>query len=86
MCQTCIDEGRISCWLMDVMDEVSGRYHDADSGFAHIVLGDYNVNDHHINYCLTEALGEVRPSEDDADVAAFLRWLLTVSKSERGGV
>lgn len=79
MCQTCVEDGTISAWLLEVI-EAHERVYDDGYGFAHIVIGDNNVRDSDIHFCLNlprQGLSSDPATED------FLRWLLTVPEKER---
>lgn len=52
MCQTCVDEGRLSQATFDMIEDFVYQYPDSEFGPAHIVLGDDNVEDSHLTWCL----------------------------------
>jgi hypothetical protein len=56
----------------------------AEFGPGHIVFGDYNLETHHIDYCLkeTEADNETDPDELRATIA-FLRELRDIPEERR---
>lgn len=81
MCEGCITSGRVPRWLAEVIDAFCERYDDVEYGFGHIVLDDWNLEDHHIEWCLQEAVRD-EPIYDQ-QVAEFLGWLLTVPEEER---
>lgn len=76
MCLSCVQRGYISKALFDIIDAFVLRYPGTESGLAHIVLADCNIEDYHVNFCLSlEELGEPE--------RGFLRWLLTVPEDLR---
>ena len=52
MCQTCVDEGYLSQETFDKIEAFLTTWPGAEFGPAHVVLGDDNVEDHFIEYCL----------------------------------
>jgi hypothetical protein len=78
MCQTCIDNGQIAKWLADIIDAHEDRYDDGYGEGAHIVIGDWNVEDGHICYCLSQTEMPMRH-----ETRRFLWWMLTIPEKER---
>jgi len=54
MCQTCVDEGRLSQETYDKIEEFCDRWDSAEFGPAHILLSDCNVDDDDILFCLKQ--------------------------------
>jgi len=73
---TCVEDGTISLWLYEVIEAFDAIY-DEGYGPAHIVIGDCNVEDHHIQWCLDQ------PDASDGPWRPFLVWMLTVPELER---
>ena len=97
MCQTYVDEGRLSQETFDKIEAFCDRWGSAEFGPAHILLSDCNVFDYDIHYCLkqTELVkqGDERwvgspwskrrePGELEATIA-FLNELLQIPEDIR---
>ena len=52
MCQTCVDEGRLSQETYDKIEAFCEKWSSAEFGPAHIVLSDCNVDDYFVAFCL----------------------------------
>jgi len=80
MCSGCVREGSIAWWLADIIEEYLERWPNDDGSSGHIVLGDFNVEDHHIEFCLQETDPD---REGDGPWRSLLRWMLTIPEVER---
>jgi hypothetical protein len=65
MCQTCVDNGHLAQQTHDRIEAFLEQYPDAEHGPAHIVLGDDNVEDGHIEWCLALARAALSGNKDD---------------------
>ena len=63
MCQTCVDEGRLSQETFDKIEAFCDRWDSAEFGPAHILLSDCNVLDSNILFCLKQT--ELVKQEDE---------------------
>lgn len=83
MCKYCVESGKVSEWLYDVIEAFCERYAEGNPyyGFGHIVLDDLNIETNHIEWCLTEASRDGRLHEDQ--VESFLKWMLTIPEDKR---
>lgn len=54
MCQDCVDDGRLSQSTYDAIEAFCERWPDAESGPAHVLLADANVDDESIAFCRRE--------------------------------
>lgn len=66
MCQGCVDIGLLTQETLNFTEAFSALFPEAEFGPAHIVIGDDNVDDYNVDYCLERtkaALG--RPGVDD---------------------
>ena len=52
MCQTCVDEERLSQDTFDKIEAFCEKWPHAEFGPAHLVLGDDNVEDYYLCLCL----------------------------------
>lgn len=75
MCQTCVDDGALS---QKTYDEITGfieKYPDAEFGPAHIVLGDCNVGDGHLKWCLGLAKASLSRNPNDCYMPEDVNFL-----------
>lgn len=77
MCQTCIDDGSIANWLADIVAAHEAVYDDGYEG-GHIVIADWNIETHHIRFCLDQ-----NEQPMGLETRKFLKWLLTIPEAER---
>ena len=87
MCQTCVDEGVLSQEMYDSMGDFLSLYPRAEFGPAHIVLGDCNVEEHHVQFCIRlceAALLNSAKGLSKSDVALMkkVNWYSDYSKDE----
>ena len=97
MCQTCVDEGRLSQETYDKIEAFCEKWDSAEFGPAHILLSDCNVYDDDIQFCLKNARDALiptdyyldspwyedhEPGETEATIA-FLEELLEVPEDVR---
>lgn len=89
MCSGCYTEEPLGREWYNRMNHFYDLYPEADFGPAHIVIGDDNLEDHHILYCLEKwdkMIAEHDVPRDPVDLAAawcWLKYLLTFPESER---
>lgn len=77
--------------LLGIIESFTEQHVNAEWSLAHIVLSDYNLDDHSIDYCLDtcftkEWLSQVNQKPDDEEINAtreFLIWLKTIPESVR---
>lgn len=90
MCQGCVNEGYLTQETFDKIWRFSLEWPEAQSGPAHIVIGDDNVSDENIQYCLGR-LDWRTPSDSDEihspdeliATREFLESLLAIPEAER---
>ena len=80
MCMGCVEKGSISKFLYDVIEAHAERYPESEFGIGHIVLGDDNVQRHHIEWCLEQSDDD---KHHDRETRPFLMWMLTMDDKER---
>lgn len=73
---SCVHNGYIAKSTYEIIEAFLEQYPDAEHGLAHITLADCNVEDYHIEFCLS--LSEMAEPE-----RGFLRWLLTIPEDLR---
>ena len=97
MCQTCVDEGRLSQATYDKIEAFCEKWPDAEFGPGHILFSDCNVDDDDIKSCLQRCDSARRQdaywiglpwyeSQEEGELeatAAFLRELLEVPQDVR---
>lgn len=89
MCQTCVDEGYLSQETYDKIQGFLGEYPSAEFGPTHIALGDCNVDDDNILYCLAEARKALADPENERPkgtleaAIGFLEELLEIPEEIR---
>lgn len=66
MCQQCVENGRLKQATYDAMEAFCEVWPRAECGPAHIVLGDQNVADEHLTWCI--ALCTAALSQNPADL------------------
>ena len=69
MCEGCVQEGSISRRVYRLIEAfhmwaARNDQPDPDEGMGHIVFADDNVEDHHLDFCLTEQQERIRPLTD----------------------
>ena len=72
--------------IPDCIDAFVAIWDHAQFGPAHIVLGDYNIYDGHIDWCLSEIAAGNASDHDKEELAAtaeFLNWLKSVPEEVR---
>ena len=77
MCESCIEDGRVPRWLAEIVAAHEAVYDDGYEG-AHIVIGDWNLNNNSICYCLAQPEIPMQP-----ETRRFLHWLLTIPEESR---
>lgn len=65
--------------ILNLVDSFIQMYPDEEFGFAHLVLSDYNLDDHFINVCLNR----VDDLPHSPVTTAFLQFLLTIPENIR---
>lgn len=85
MCQGCVADGMISQSVYDACEAFLDSFPSAEFGPAHIVLGDDNVKDSHIQWCLEnfELYSEGHSQEELEATKTFLVGLLAIPEEER---
>lgn len=71
MCQEYIDDGSLTQETCNLIDEFLKLWPQAEFGPAHIVLGDDNVEDCHITWCISIANAVINDNQDGCDADAI---------------
>jgi len=87
MCEGCVEDGLITQKVFDAILDFDEKWPRAAYGPAHIVIGDQNVDDECIQWCLDHWNEHTEPGREEEYEAtkAFLRELLTWPIEERLG-
>lgn len=85
MCQGCVDRGELSQETFDKISAFLGVWPNAEFGPAHIVLGDDNIEDENIQWCLDnwETYKRDHPEDELNATRVFLHELLQIPEAIR---